>query len=79
MSRESVRSLARQVVLHKCALPTYYDACVAALVSTERGESLLIETREALIAEGVKVPAGPPLTTMRKPRARRSSRRAVAA
>ena len=78
MSRESVRSLARQVVLHKCALPTYYDACVDALVPIERGEQLLIETREALIAEGVKVPAGPPLATMRKPRATRA-RRAVAA
>lgn len=78
MSRESIKAMARQVVLHKCALPTYYDACVAALVSTERGEQLLIETRDALIAEGVKVPAGPPLTTMRKPRATRA-RRAVAA
>lgn len=80
MSRESVKSLARQVVLHKLALPAFYAACVAALVSTERAERLLIETRETMIANGERVPAGPALDKMpAKKRARRAAEKAVSA
>lgn len=78
MSRQSIKAMARQVVLHKRALPTYYDACVAALVSIERGEQLLIEVRAALIAEGVRVPAGAPLATMRKRRSTRAGKAVTA-
>lgn len=78
MHRESIKAMARRVALHKCALPVYYEACVAALVSTERAESLLIETREALIAEGVKVPAGAPLAATRKRRSTRAGKAVTA-
>lgn len=51
MSRKSIKHLARLVVKGVLPLPQFYSACVDALVSTERAEQLLIDTRAEIDAQ----------------------------